>query len=595
MAEPWAELEPPVRPFGSHGGTRSRSRTSSSSLPSLGGDSTRRKTFGMPSLLGRRAKAAPFNLDSRVLKQKLLATDSEPCASENQDPGLRPKAKAPLRQITDPTPMSPKSLTRNPIFQKLTTKFTRSAPPPSANTNRERSLVVPQADNAARQARNAALRERGLLPALPLSVQEARQDSRIATLASPEPESTLVCRATEASRIKDEWEAKNRFAMDERKAKVELEETVKTRLTEFRFGGITPASSPMQESFPTTLDSVTIDEAQPKLPKAPPPTLNFSRGRNLSPPLLQAWSDLPPEPSELPLPPSPSPVLESPFSSLISAFATSPIADVGFTPISPAFLPLPPSPSYPTSYAGNGDGPSASPRELSPASARTQLDLDISASESGEPSLAVPSLVLDSASESATTLDSIVESSNMEMGRMRSVKVRNSTIEVEPEPGSHRAIEVIVESPVEEQGDPFEGIVRSASPKADADKHEHLQEITTPTAEKTQPALVLPRRDTAPVESPGERRKSLLTSFRRSVGFGRAKRKSAAGPPSAFDVSLLPPSPTLPAEFASQQHHKGHERRTSVNPTMHSTGSIMFQTSKIQDEESRRMTEVAFM
>jgi hypothetical protein len=33
----------------------------------------------------------------------------------------------------------------------------------------------------------------------------------------------------------------------------------------------------------------------------------------------------------------------------------------------------------------------------------------------------------------------------------------------------------------------------------------------------------------------------------------------------------------------------------ALSPTMHSQGSILAEMSKIEDEESRRMTEVAFM
>ncbi|KAJ7757789.1 hypothetical protein DFH07DRAFT_741933, partial [Mycena maculata] len=112
------------------------------------------------------------------------------------------------------------------IFRKLTTKFNRNRSSSPPLVNKRRSLAIPQAHAnttlASREARNAALRERGLLPSLPLSVQEQQQDLRIAIVTSPEPgeQSGLVRRPTAANRIKEEWEAKNR-----------------ERLTEFRFGG----------------------------------------------------------------------------------------------------------------------------------------------------------------------------------------------------------------------------------------------------------------------------------------------------------------------------------------------------------------------
>ncbi|KAF7312670.1 hypothetical protein MIND_00281300 [Mycena indigotica] len=576
-----ADFHPPVRPFAARAGTSIRSfklvnRVSTSSPPSIGGNSTRRKAFGLPSLLGRRNQQPDPVLDVAILSKKLLSR-----TSEDQDPAYRPPPGSTSKRKDPPPPRArplmappPQPQPRTTLLRKLTTKFTRSRPrstsPPPA---RKRSFAVDTA------ARNAALRERGLLPALPLSVQEAQQDKQIAVVASPEPEprSTLARQPTEAARIKDQWEAKNRTSKDDREA------DVKARLTEFRFGGNSPAASPLKESFPMSLEAVvevetpqpspdekSIDEASmtpTKVPRAPPPTLNLSRGRNLSPPLLQAWSDFPPDPTQLPLPPSPSPVVESPFSSLISAFAPTPLVDAGFTPVSPEFLPLPPSPLL-------RDVPT---RETS----LPRMDGGY-ASESGESSLGVPSLMPDTASESASS-----NADNGAFGRMRSVNVRNSTIEIEPE---HRAFQVIVETPAEEHEDPF-SVIRTESPEPDA------QIVALSTATPTL-ALVPPpkRRGTAPDEvAGGERRKSLLLSFRRSVGLGRAnstatRRKSAAGAPSSFDPSLLPPSPTLPVEFAQQQ-----SRRSSINPTIHNGASIVFQTSKIEDDETRRMTEVAFM
>ncbi|KAF5339246.1 hypothetical protein D9758_013288 [Tetrapyrgos nigripes] len=49
-------------------------------------------------------------------------------------------------------------------------------------------------------------------------------------------------------------------------------------------------------------------------------------------------------------------------------------------------------------------------------------------------------------------------------------------------------------------------------------------------------------------------------------------------------------SSTLPGSPTSSSHP-----RVAVDPTMHSRGSILFQTSGIEDEESRRVTEVAFL
>ncbi|KAF7288249.1 hypothetical protein HMN09_01415100 [Mycena chlorophos] len=419
-------------------------------------------------------------------------------------------------------------------------------------------------------ARAAALRARGLLPALPLSVQEAQQDSRIAVVASPEPGmepggSGLVRRPTEASRIKEQWEAKNKDAKEEQAAR---EAGVKTRLTEFRFGG----NSPVSESFvgagglgavaevdTPPEDDEGYDSFSSKVPKAPPPTLSLSRGRNLSPPLLQPWSDnLPLDPTPLrTIPGSPADSNSLQLPSLISAFAT----DAGLTPVTPGF-------------ALEDD---ATPRELSPPRGGG-LGFDGSASESGE-SLAVPSLALDSGSESATTLASTAESSNV--GRMRSVKAKRNSVLEERE---HHAIQVIVETPFE----------RSTSPETDVTAKQ-LSPAATPTTSLRAPQ----RRGTAPVA--GGVRKSILGSIRRTVGLGRANSSATKGrlgvaPPSALATSHASMSPTQPSALASQQQQqRKHERRTSINPTMHNTGSIMSETNRIEDDETRRMTELAFM
>ncbi|KAJ7471476.1 hypothetical protein B0H11DRAFT_1369967 [Mycena galericulata] len=528
-----------------------------------------------------------------------------------------------------PAPASPanKQPPTKSIFRKFTTKFnrnrSRSTSPPQHN--RRRSLALPQVNASttltSREARNAALRERGLLPPLPMSVQEQQQDMRIAIVASPEPgqESGLDRRPTAANRIKEEWEARNR-----------------ERLTEFRFGGNSPAASPVQENFPahlqvvkevdTPLPSPQVEdlpppefiedagEPEPQVPRPPPPTLSIASAHNLARPLMQAWSDTPPDPYLLPLPPSPSAAsaAETTFSSLMSAFASTPTADSQFTPMTPSFLPLPPSPSLSGVETPRvlGDCTPTLPSSPTTVSADESClavpprSQSIPRSESGESSLNVPSLMLDSESQTTVSTSDSIGS----FGRMRNAqlatKVRNSTIE----PQAHHAISVIVESPVEER---VEGIL-TASP-VDDDEPKHFPPKALKLSEEA-PA----RRETEPAPAAqaankADRRKSLsvfkrgkgeglstMMSIRRSIGFGRAK--STGGPPAGFDPSHLPPSPTLPSEFGVQQQQARatltvtrDARRLSVSPTMHNRGSILHETSMIEDEESRRMTEVAFM
>ena len=73
-----------------------------------------------------------------------------------------------------------------------------------------------------------------------------------------------------------------------------------------------------------------------------------------------------------------------------------------------------------------------------------------------------------------------------------------------------------------------------------------------------------------------------------------------------FDASHLPPSPTVPAAPASfaPSSYRGANRsnsglrpppRQAVSPTMHSHGTIVHQTNFIEDDESRRLSEMAFL
>ena len=124
-------------------------------------------------------------------------------------------------------------------------------------------------------------------------------------------------------------------------------------------------------------------------------------------------------------------------------------------------------------------------------------------------------------------------------------------------------------------------------------------------------------------------KKNTVFNLRRSI-FGPLSRKSVDKQclGSAFDASHLPPSPTLPLSFADQaksasgtaiphsqsspalararappsSNKKGaampsppQSPRRAVSPKIHSRGSIQIETHGIQDDESRRLCELAFI
>jgi hypothetical protein len=184
-------------------------------------------------------------------------------------------------------------------------------------------------------------------------------------------------------------------------------------------------------------------------------------------------------------------------------------------------------------------------------------------------------------------------------------KVRHSTIE--PQGPAHHAISVIVESPGEGRGDVLgAGDVVSASPVEEegleSQQQKAIPAVTPSEAAQAQPQPQTPRRRTTdPAPAAKVDRRPSLNVFKkmsiRRMGLSRAKSSAS---PRAAAVPALPPSPTLPANFAAQQRRgrpaaAGHKHRTSVGPTMHNAETILFEMNKIENEEERRMAEVAFM
>ncbi|KIJ67011.1 hypothetical protein HYDPIDRAFT_26420 [Hydnomerulius pinastri MD-312] len=75
-----------------------------------------------------------------------------------------------------------------------------------------------------------------------------------------------------------------------------------------------------------------------------------------------------------------------------------------------------------------------------------------------------------------------------------------------------------------------------------------------------------------------------LSNLRRSV-VGSLRIPSAG----TLSTADLPPSPTLPSHVAAQAP------RRALSPTIHSRGSILLGTRDIEDAESRRLSEMAFL
>jgi len=232
-----------------------------------------------------------------------------------------------------------------------------------------------------------------------------------------------------------------------------------------------------------------------------------------------------------------------------------------------------------------------------------------------ETSVATPSLLDSTTVSSISTSDSYafgMYAARMNLKPGAEMKAIAMTNEVHINDG----ISAIVENPAEENGEI--DVPTTAEFSKEEMKH---TDFTVPAEVAQEPKQRAPmkrksmnlfrRNAPEPLQSPNDTNHQLnsklsMGSIRRSV-VGLARPKSAIFPSSGgrtFDASHLPPSPGIPVSFADRQDSSlgpnGFQRGGSVTrraplaPTMHSRGSILIEASGIEDEESRRMTELAF-
>jgi hypothetical protein len=510
------------------------------------------------------------------------------------------------------------------LAKRLSTSFRRPSSPSASH--------VPLPSASSRQFREAALRERGLIPSKDMSTLEREQDERISPVF-PSPES-LGNGLSEADRIKQEWEAKSKDTADHEKSSSPALESADQLITD------EPAKLPKLEL--ATVQEVTTplpSPAEQPIPSPTPPTLRKSSSRtNLvaakPPPLI----DLPPTPTDpetIPLPPSPFP-------------DTSSIRSVELE-LSPRIIPLPSSPSPPSSprtaedqeseniaepetaaayssfetprpkltlsTAPPASSPIASPNlnsayecsedgALAPPSARsrsrTRAVPFMGSSESDESeSIRVPSL----ATSSQITLESAFSQASHKTKPMPLMKTWTN----EPK------VPVIVESPIEGHLIEDHGLINTipedefSDPPSPLPRRGRLQ--TTAADTKGRRKSFFGKRNTS--DDPQGPKVGSFASFRRSV-VGTLSRggHSPSAKLTSFDISNLPPSPIVPASFQSTGSRRSNESpprgrtnartinavpRQALSPTIHSRGSIWTEANTIQDDETRRMTEMAFL
>lgn len=612
--------------------------------------------------------------------------------------------------------------TKSRLVRLLTSKFASrpsSKPPspksPPAQRPANRVPVVTSAHS--KRQRDAALRERGLLPPLEpskdLSQQERERDKRIPIVplervdpATQTDDPEVVISA--ADLVKQEWEAKNQ----------DVESSQRERLQNFRFG-VTPSSS-VEETAPTLATVTSVAEApsgaciseesedsqpsQTALPEvssaadvsrvsesAQPSQTTVSVSSNaadvsrvsegsqpsgttvlesldavdvsgelesslssemslfdsmtLSLKALSLITPIPEVPSEIgeymypPLPSSPAPSDDSlksplsPTSALLSSSVSvqstagpsgtstprlihSAATIVSPIPRTPALSLTPPAIS--TTHSDS----------LSSGSPNCHVRIDSFPLEESVSSIMTPSL--DGTSHTTnSTLNTSESMGSIENGNFGNLQVK--TVD------QGHNIPVIIQSPIEETFS--KGFVAETIMEEKTEEEVPVPSPQTQRRGLTDPTSVKPDRrkslnpfkrtageiDNSDKMSVSKRSvTSSLSSMRRSV-VGTLTRKANleinVNSSKGYNASHLPPSPTVdrsrspvptsprssPAPTSPRSPSILNRSRSPVSPTsptfqrqavapiMYNRGSILLETCNIEDEETRRMTELAFL
>lgn len=544
-----------------------------------------------------------------------------------------------------------------------------------STTFRSRSPVSPVSPSPAsttlhaKQNREAALRERGLLPPLAppkdLSRQEADQDRRIPIVSLDRKSADDAVEPSAADLIKQEWEAKNKSS--ESAASTETEE--RERMKSFRFG----APSPKAAEFSVARELETVAEVNTPLPSpltdgdmVPPLVPMKDSPRRASSHRSSASVDHI-DPVSLPLPPSPLPTPPQTPSKATTRKSTSISSATSHPPSSFHYARHGDADSTSSSSGHNRSGSKRSstsappptnpaislspPAHISafaePSSSSSVVSIPHRRSESltklpsisESASLMTPSL--DPSSKTVTTVSTLntTESHSVVPGtNSGTAKGKNGLLKVKTSDHIHD-IPMIIESPVEdaiatgpetipeEVPLPLSPISESHSPTLMVPQHpvptRRARGLTDPgnaskrksfnPFKRNQPVGLDESEDTGSSKrisvsaSLGNLRKaaSNLTRPRSSYDGASVAPSTKSGKARTFDVSHLPPSPTLPTHFKSTPGAGVDGRTTGVGlrtpvrrplePTLHSRASILMEMNAIQDDEVRRMTEVAFL
>lgn len=493
------------------------------------------------------------------------------------------------------------------ILRVISTTFRSPSPPPSASP--------PPANISlqAKQNREAALRERGLLPPKPskdLSRQEADRDHRIPIVPLDQNSSDDPAEPSAADLVKKEWEARNSTAKSVASAEIEERERMKS----FRFGAVPGSPSQKTTDFYRLTQLETVVEAKSSPPSplhdgttVPPAVPAKDPPRKASSPRSSASAEqrlfgLPATPLPTP-PPTPSKPNASQKLVSISSAADPPSTSFQFTRHgqidaasssshhnfsgfrrSPSSAPPPTNPVISLTPSGhiNSYGQSSSTPSFTASNPqRRSGSLTQMTSISESSSLMTPSL--DNSSGSPTTistLNTIVSSSAV--SSTVGPKGRSGLLKAKA-PEHVRTIPMIIESPVED----CTSTGREVTPERVPQPFSPVSQTQSPTLAVPPQNPTLTRRGRGFTETEKREKRKFFNPFKRSQpsgldesdgsqrrisvssSFGNLRRvannwtrprssyaasmtpSNLSGKAKTFDASQLPASPMLPNHFAS--------------------------------------------
>ncbi|KAG6837391.1 hypothetical protein H0H93_010550 [Arthromyces matolae] len=591
---------------------KSFKRAAFASTPSLRASVKSKRSPLKMSILPRRRRAQSTDLSHSGIKDKdCNATPPSPPKQAPASPRISSEGRENEESRIGTSVPRIKPTRSMTILRMFSSKLRPSSPPkPSQPIARSPSQI--NSAFGSREARDAALRERGLLPPLKpnvdLSSAERERDQRLPVLTPPSEDeiSAEGIKVSAALRVKQEWEAQNKVV------DTDLE---RQRLSSFTFGGPATPIAEEEGSSSLVLVSTPVDQQHPSQSEGPEehsiavmsPTMLTPRAKRLPPVLRITSTNLDDhnnsvellhgsptfDPYSIPLPPSPIPsILLSPSQDNLEETSLA------------ASVPLPPSPRLsirPLSQVFTPTSPTLSP--LQPLSATS------------------PTLVSEPFLHGTTVPGSDISDKPY---LLSSPKDQDAIIEspVEEIPCHHTSVGPHDSNKVEHEDVSATGSTDLPKPST---RSLTDPEATVKSAELRKSSFKVFKRSTDPLppRSPPPRRLSVgasLSNIRRSI-VGTLSGKPTTGPnvranKSGFDASRLPPSPRIPSTFVEARTSpipspkspspfflQQQERplspeatiRIPVSPNFYSTGSIASAANKITDEESRRVTELAFL